>query len=225
MGWFSSRKVTPLGQGVHPPPTPGTRSAAAGTHRDPGVRAPGIVVIRGRAREAVRRSRMPELFRLRLTTCGLADSGQTTMNRAHRRLLYHFCRLRLPAVLLPLPVFERHLQRAFDLNRAKPLGRARTIELGGFLDNLSRPRLVPGLRLPGRAAERLGDPVRRARQPDRLPARRCPAYAGGASVSARRGTAGTGRGRFLGLSAGRRTRGLRCPSWPATTASGRWCPG
>ncbi len=35
-------------------------------------------------------------------------------------LLYHFCRLRLPGVALPLAKFARHLERALDLFRARP---------------------------------------------------------------------------------------------------------
>lgn len=34
-------------------------------------------------------------------------------------LLYHFCRLQLPAVRLPLATFQQHLQRTFDLYRIK----------------------------------------------------------------------------------------------------------
>jgi RNA polymerase sigma factor (sigma-70 family) len=34
-------------------------------------------------------------------------------------LLYHFCRLRLPAVALPLPAFERHLRRAWEMYEAR----------------------------------------------------------------------------------------------------------
>src|SRR3954471_10885263 len=34
-------------------------------------------------------------------------------------LLYHFCRLQLPAVALPRPACERHLARTFSLYRGK----------------------------------------------------------------------------------------------------------
>ena len=34
-------------------------------------------------------------------------------------LLYHFCRLQLPAVNLPPETCERHLQRAFDIYQRK----------------------------------------------------------------------------------------------------------
>jgi RNA polymerase sigma factor (sigma-70 family) len=51
-------------------------------------------------------------------------------------LLYHFCRLRLPAVALPLPAFERHLRRAFELNRVKRAHKDETTSWETFLDNL-----------------------------------------------------------------------------------------
>jgi RNA polymerase sigma factor (sigma-70 family) len=35
--------------------------------------------------------------------------------RSYAPLLYHFCRLRLPAVALPLPAFTRHLERAYRM--------------------------------------------------------------------------------------------------------------
>ena len=37
-------------------------------------------------------------------------------------LLYHFCRLQLPAVTLPIPVFEKHLHRTFEVHCAKAPG-------------------------------------------------------------------------------------------------------
>ena len=43
----------------------------------------------------------------------------TATGSVQTALLYHFCRLRLPAVTLPLAVFEHHLRRAFDLFQAK----------------------------------------------------------------------------------------------------------
>jgi RNA polymerase sigma factor (sigma-70 family) len=51
-------------------------------------------------------------------------------------LLYHFCRLRLPAVALPLPAFEHHLRRAFELNRVKHAHKGETTTWETFLDNL-----------------------------------------------------------------------------------------
>jgi RNA polymerase sigma factor (sigma-70 family) len=58
------------------------------------------------------------------------------MNRTQTALLYHFCRLRLPAVPLPLPLFDRHLQRAFEMNRAKLANKGASIDWETFLDNL-----------------------------------------------------------------------------------------
>jgi len=58
------------------------------------------------------------------------------MNQAQTTLLYHFCRLRLPAVPLPLPVFEHHLRRAFELNRAKHGAKGEAIAWETFLENL-----------------------------------------------------------------------------------------
>jgi RNA polymerase sigma factor (sigma-70 family) len=36
-----------------------------------------------------------------------------------RTLIYHFCRMQLPGVVLPYPAFERHLERTFELYRHK----------------------------------------------------------------------------------------------------------
>ncbi len=58
------------------------------------------------------------------------------MDGVHTTLLYHFCRLRLPAVALPLPVFEHHLRRAFELNRAKRAHKGETTNWEHFLENL-----------------------------------------------------------------------------------------
>ncbi|OAI48141.1 hypothetical protein AYO44_07730 [Planctomycetaceae bacterium SCGC AG-212-F19] len=52
---------------------------------------------------------------------------------ATRLALYHFCRVQLPTVGIPAPVFEKHLQRAFDLCKAKT-GPKTTWDT--FLDNL-----------------------------------------------------------------------------------------
>jgi RNA polymerase sigma factor (sigma-70 family) len=51
-------------------------------------------------------------------------------------LLYHFCRLQLPAMALAPAVFERHLQRAFALYDAKRGRAGGSAEWGAFLDNL-----------------------------------------------------------------------------------------
>jgi RNA polymerase sigma factor (sigma-70 family) len=52
------------------------------------------------------------------------------------RLLYHFCRLRLPAVALPLAAFERHLQRAFELYRDKQSRAGEMTPWQVFVENL-----------------------------------------------------------------------------------------
>jgi RNA polymerase sigma factor (sigma-70 family) len=57
-------------------------------------------------------------------------------NPVHTTLLYHFCRLRLPAVALPLSVFEQQLQRAFEMNRAKRLRKGETTSWESFVENL-----------------------------------------------------------------------------------------
>ena len=51
-------------------------------------------------------------------------------------LLYHFCRLRLPAVLMALGAFEGHLQRAYNLARPKRLEAGQDAGWPAFLDNL-----------------------------------------------------------------------------------------
>src|SRR5437867_7102823 len=48
------------------------------------------------------------------------DSPEHSEAPAGRRaLLFHFCRMQLPRVALPLASFERHLQRTFELYRSK----------------------------------------------------------------------------------------------------------
>jgi RNA polymerase sigma factor (sigma-70 family) len=58
------------------------------------------------------------------------------MDRAQTTLLYHFCRLRLPAVALALPSFEHHLHRAFEMYRAKRAAKGERISWETFLENL-----------------------------------------------------------------------------------------
>jgi RNA polymerase sigma factor (sigma-70 family) len=58
------------------------------------------------------------------------------MKQVQTALLYHFCRLRLPAVTLPLPPFEQHLQRAFELYHAKQANKGATTTWETFLENL-----------------------------------------------------------------------------------------
>src|SRR5262249_31475611 len=55
---------------------------------------------------------------------------------AQKTLLYHFCRLRLPAVALSFSTFERHLQRSLNLYRARRSKEGKTASWQDFLDNL-----------------------------------------------------------------------------------------
>jgi RNA polymerase sigma factor (sigma-70 family) len=50
----------------------------------------------------------------------------------HRALLYHFCRMQLPAVALPAAAFDRHLDRTFALFRRKEA----TATIASYLDSL-----------------------------------------------------------------------------------------
>ncbi len=58
------------------------------------------------------------------------------MNPTQTALLYHFCRLRLPAVTLPLPVFEHHLRRAFELTRTKRAAKDEKLSWETFVERL-----------------------------------------------------------------------------------------
>ncbi len=53
-----------------------------------------------------------------------------------RALLYHFCRVQRPAVALSPSAFERHLQRCFELFRAKRARDNGAVSWADFLDNL-----------------------------------------------------------------------------------------
>jgi RNA polymerase sigma factor (sigma-70 family) len=61
------------------------------------------------------------------------------MADARVKLLYHFCRLRLPAVNLPLATFEHHLRRAFEMHRAKKAHAGETTSWEEFIENLYAP--------------------------------------------------------------------------------------
>jgi len=65
-----------------------------------------------------------------------AHAGAPSPNGVVTTLLYHFCRLRLPAVALPLAAFERHLRRAYDLARAKRARAGEPTSWDAFVDNL-----------------------------------------------------------------------------------------
>jgi RNA polymerase sigma factor (sigma-70 family) len=50
----------------------------------------------------------------------MSPAPTTSLPSSSRKaLLYHFCRLQLPAVALAAAAFDRHLQRTFDLYRSK----------------------------------------------------------------------------------------------------------
>ena len=51
----------------------------------------------------------------------------------HAHLLYHFCRLQLPAVVLAPPRCEHHLRRTYEVYHAKANGDASWVK---YLDNL-----------------------------------------------------------------------------------------
>jgi RNA polymerase sigma factor (sigma-70 family) len=58
------------------------------------------------------------------------------MADARLKLLYHFCRLRLPAVPLPAAAFERHLHRAFGVYQEKQTRAGGKASWDEFLENL-----------------------------------------------------------------------------------------
>jgi RNA polymerase sigma factor (sigma-70 family) len=60
-------------------------------------------------------------------------SDPSTRVARHLLAVYHFCRMQMPAVVLPSAVVERHLYRTFDLFRAKAGGRTTWEE---YLGNL-----------------------------------------------------------------------------------------
>lgn len=52
-------------------------------------------------------------------TMSNASATAAAVSPARKALLYHFCRLQLPAVALPAGAFDRHLERTFALYRTK----------------------------------------------------------------------------------------------------------
>jgi len=58
------------------------------------------------------------------------DQGSRT------RLLYHFCRLQLPALVLASATFDRHLQRCYGLYRAKQARAGADAPWDAYLENL-----------------------------------------------------------------------------------------
>ena len=62
----------------------------------------------------------------------MADAQETVQ----RTLLYHFCRLRLPALAVPLVTFAAHLERSLGLYRARRVREGQPATWGHFLENL-----------------------------------------------------------------------------------------
>jgi RNA polymerase sigma factor (sigma-70 family) len=52
-------------------------------------------------------------------------------------LLYHFCRLRLPGVALPLASFEKHLKRGHELYSRKASRNGQALTWNAYLENLN----------------------------------------------------------------------------------------
>jgi RNA polymerase sigma factor (sigma-70 family) len=63
-------------------------------------------------------------------------SSAEAASAAEKQLLYHFCRLRLPAVALPPAAFEDHLRRGFELFRRRSLKEQRPAGWERFLEAL-----------------------------------------------------------------------------------------
>lgn len=62
----------------------------------------------------------------------MSKKAQATDYGLRTKLLYHFCRMQLPAVQLTPERFERHLQRTFEVYRAKE---SDTVSWEGYLEN------------------------------------------------------------------------------------------
>lgn len=65
-----------------------------------------------------------------------AKADRSLPGGASKALLYHFCRLQLPRLTLTDAAFERHLQRSFDLYRAKRARDGAPAAWESFLENL-----------------------------------------------------------------------------------------
>ncbi len=65
-----------------------------------------------------------------------AQAPPAAPETAQRTLLYHFCRLRLPAFAVPFATFERHLERSLGLYRARRGREGQPATWPHFLDNL-----------------------------------------------------------------------------------------
>jgi RNA polymerase sigma factor (sigma-70 family) len=67
---------------------------------------------------------------------GIIGVAEARLNRpplGQTELLFHFCRLQLPGVILGRPFFENHLQRTYDLFREKV---GKTVNWESYLENL-----------------------------------------------------------------------------------------
>jgi RNA polymerase sigma factor (sigma-70 family) len=67
--------------------------------------------------------------------------AEAQASRTDTALLYHFCRLRWPALPLPPAAFERHLGRAIDLYRAKRQQGGLDAPWADFVEGLHAPDL------------------------------------------------------------------------------------
>src|SRR3954452_8054580 len=55
---------------------------------------------------------------------------------AQRTLLYHFCRLRLPALALSFAAYQRHLERVLDIYRVRREREGQSASWSDYLANL-----------------------------------------------------------------------------------------
>src|SRR5579883_778037 len=65
-----------------------------------------------------------------------APQANGTPSTLQKAILYHFCRLQLPALALPAAAFERHLLRSFATFQAKRPPGQPPATWDAFLDNL-----------------------------------------------------------------------------------------
>ncbi len=63
-------------------------------------------------------------------------TNENVPRTADKQLLYHFCRLRLPALELSRSRFEHHLLRAFKMTQCKRAGKGEAMTWENFLENL-----------------------------------------------------------------------------------------
>src|SRR5438876_5763303 len=65
-----------------------------------------------------------------------AQAQRPALESVQRTLLYHFCRLRLPALAVPFASFEKHLERSLDLDRSRRSREGQSASWPRFLENL-----------------------------------------------------------------------------------------